>query len=82
MLKAELELAGVRLVDKERVWHQRLCGWLLWLVTLGAQAHYLDQYVTTIGRRIYLPRDWAARPAIERYITLRHERVHLDQFRQ
>jgi len=75
-----LEASGVRLVEKDRVWHQRLLHRVLQVVTLGAQSEYLDRYVTTIGRTIYLTPRWAERPLADRYATLRHEAVHLAQF--
>jgi len=38
--------------------------------------------VTTIGQTIYLPEGWRARTPESRFITLRHEAVHLRQFRR
>lgn len=73
---------GVRLVPKDRVWHQRAIHRLLQVLTLGAQSHYLDAYVTTIGNSIFLPPDFASRALVDRYATLRHEVVHLEQFRR
>ncbi len=81
-LVAELEAEGVRLLPKDRVWHQRVIDVLLTIVTLGAQGSFLDRYVTTIGRTIYLTPNWASRTAADRYATLRHEAVHLRQFRR
>ena len=81
-LVEELAAEGVRLVDKQDAWHQRAIHRLLQLVTFGAQSHYMDAYVTTIGRRIYLPPDFATRALVDRYATLRHELVHVRQFRR
>lgn len=81
-LVEELTENGVRLVDKSHVWHQRAIDLLLRLLTFGAQSIYLDRYVTTIGRTIYLTPDWPERSAADRYATLRHEMVHLHQFRR
>jgi hypothetical protein len=81
-LECDLERDGVRLVQKDQVWHQRVIGWLLAVITLGAQRHYLDRYVTTLGRTIYVTPDWEARPLADRYVTLRHELVHVAQFRR
>jgi hypothetical protein len=81
-LVAELEAEGVRLVPKAEAWHQRAIHRLLQLVTLGAQSQYLDAYVTTIGRTIYLPPGFDARPLADRFATLCHERVHVEQFRR
>jgi hypothetical protein len=81
-LRAELEADGVRIVDKSRVWHQRVIHHLLRAVTLGGQSRYLDDYVTTLGNTIYVTPDWERRSAADRWATLRHERVHVRQFRR
>jgi hypothetical protein len=76
------EFPGFRLVRKEDSRLQRAIGAALRLLTLGGQSAYLDRYVTTLGRTVYTNRGWDARSAADRYITLRHERVHLRQFRR
>jgi hypothetical protein len=38
--------------------------------------------VTTIGSTIYVPTGWLERSDDDRYIVLRHEAVHLRQFRR
>ena len=76
------EFAGFRLVPKERSPLQRAIDRALRVVTFGAQRSYLDAYVTTIGRTVYVNRGWEERSAADRYVTLRHERVHLRQFRR
>lgn len=81
-LVEDLRAEGVRLVGKERVWHQRAIHYLLCAATLGAQRRYLDSYVTTIGRTIYVTPDWERRALADRWATLRHERVHVAQFRR
>ncbi|MEM9191130.1 MAG: hypothetical protein AAGF12_18250 [Myxococcota bacterium] len=42
----------------------------------------MTTYVTTLGQRIYLPAGWSKRGAASRLITMRHEAVHLRQFRR
>jgi hypothetical protein len=81
-LLAQLKREGVRLRRKDEVWHQRVIDLLLKLVTLGGQRHYLDRYVTTLGRTIYVTPDWEEREEPDRAITLCHERVHVAQFRR
>lgn len=74
------EFPGFRIVEKHRSDFQRAIDLALKGVTFGAQHHYLDGYITTIGRTIYVTPSWPAWPAAERYVTLIHERVHLRQF--
>jgi hypothetical protein len=82
LLLSELRAEGVRIVDKGRVWHQKAIHLLLAAVTFGAQRRYLQDYVTTVGRTIYVTPDWPTRAVEDRYTTLRHERVHVAQFRR
>lgn len=73
---------GVVVVSKR---DSRLCRLLdraLRLVTLGGQDRFLSDYVTTLGRRVYVPDGWDGVPAGHRYTVLRHEAVHVEQFRR
>ena len=65
-----------------RVAAQRLIAGALRVVTFGAQTSYLTNYQTTIGHVVYVTPDWMAISAAQRIVTLRHERVHLRQFRR
>lgn len=81
-LLASLEAEGIRVVDKR---DSRLCLVIdraLRVVTFNRQRNFLTHFVTTLGRRIYVPGTWSEHPATERYLTLRHEAVHVRQFRR
>lgn len=60
----------------------RLIDKALKVLTFGKQNRFLTSYTTTLGKRIYVPDDWERYPAIERYLILRHEAVHVRQFRR
>ena len=76
------EFPHLRVIQKDGDPFARLLDRLLRIVTLGRQSAFMTRYVTTIGWTIYVPRDWEAREDADRYITLRHEAVHLRQFRR
>ena len=76
------EFPRFRIVRKDRAWTQKVIDRLLRLLTLGAQRSYLTGYQTTIGQTIYVTPDWETLPDETRYVTLRHEREHLRQFRR
>jgi len=76
------EFPRLRLVEKERDWFSKLIAFVLRIVTMGGQSTYLTQYVTTLGQTIYLPSGWSTRSETSKYIVLRHEAVHLRQFRR
>jgi hypothetical protein len=75
------ELPGFRIVRKDRSRLHRAIHWALFALTFGQMRNYLDAYHTTIGRTIYVTADWDDWDADRRYVTLRHEAVHLRQFR-
>ncbi len=76
------EFPGFRIVRKDASWFQRAIDRTLRVVTFGAQSVYLTCYQTTIRRTVYVTCDWDDLPAAHRYITMRHEREHLRQFRR
>lgn len=76
------EFPHLRLIKKSESTLQRAIHQFLRVVTLGGMSSYLDSYQTTIGYTIYLTDDWDRRDPRERYCTLRHEAVHLRQFRR
>ena len=76
------EFPGFRVVQKSDAWSQRAIHRLLRVLTLGAQSAYLDSYQTTIRRTVYVTQGWDSLPDEQRYVTMRHEREHLRQFRR
>jgi hypothetical protein len=83
-LLAELrdEFPRFRVIAKRESRLQRAIHRALTIVTFGRMRGYLDDYVTTIGSRVYVCSDWDARTDGERWATMRHEAVHLRQFRR
>lgn len=76
------EFPRLRIVNKATSRLHRTIHHGLRVLTLGGMTAYLDGYQTTIGRTIYVTADWDDRDPRERYCTLRHEAVHLRQFRR
>jgi len=72
----------LRLVDKREDRFSRLLDVLVRLGTFGGNSAYLTRYVTTLGQTIYLPTGWEQRSDRERVVVMRHEVVHLEQFRR
>jgi hypothetical protein len=75
-----VEVPGFRLVKKSDDGLQRLIHHTLFVLTFGAQRTYLTHFTTTIGRSVYVADDWESWSAARRWATMRHERVHLQQF--
>jgi hypothetical protein len=83
-LLAELrrEFPRFRVVDKSDSRLQRVIDRALRIVTFGGMRGYLTDYVTTIGSTVYVCSDWHGRSDDDRWATMRHEAVHLRQFRR
>jgi hypothetical protein len=76
-----IEFPRFRIVRKDRSALHRAIHYALRVITFGKMTSYLDSFTTTIGQTIYVTADWDEWTPIERYLTLRHEAVHLRQFR-
>ena len=61
---------------------QRAIAVVLLALTFGGQRHYLTRYHTVLFGTLYVPDVWQAMTDDERYVLLRHERVHLRQRRR
>jgi hypothetical protein len=75
------EFPQLRIVRKDRCPLHKAIHYALCAVTFGQMTSYLGGYQTTIGRTIYVTSDWDDWDPDRRYVTLRHEAVHLRQFR-
>ena len=82
MVQLRREFPRFRIVAKEGDRLSRSIDVALKCVTLGGQSRYLSHYHTVIGDTLYVPPGWADMPAVDKIITLRHERVHLRQRRR
>ena len=76
------EIPGFRIVRKDESALHRAIDVALKVVTFGRMRRYLDSFQTTIGKTVYVTADWDEWEPNDRYVTLRHEAVHLRQFRK
>jgi hypothetical protein len=76
------EIPGFRIVRKDQSALHRAIHKFLVIVTFGKMTSYLDSYQTTIGKTVYVTADWDQTDPDQRYVTLRHEAIHLRQFRR
>lgn len=82
LAEMKVEFPTFRIAKKRSSALQRAIHVALAVVTFGGMRGYLDSYQTTIRRTIYVTADWDDRDPLDRYVTLRHEAVHLRQFRR
>jgi hypothetical protein len=73
------EFPGFSIREKRDSKLQRAIHYALLFLTLGGQRMYLTHYHTVLWGTLWVPDAWAAMTDEDRYILLRHERVHLRQ---
>lgn len=61
---------------------QHAIGVALAVLTLGGQRTYLTRYHTVLFGKLYVPDTWDRMSDDDRFVLLRHERVHLRQRRR
>lgn len=76
-MRAEFPTFAIRRKRDSRL--QRAIHVALAAITLGGQRVYLTRYHTVLFGVLWVPDAWDAMSDDERYILLRHERVHLQQ---
>lgn len=76
------EFPRFRIVRKDRSRLHRAIHVALVGLTFGRMRSYLDSFQTTIGNTVYVTPDWDDWDPDQRYVTLRHEAIHLRQFRR
>jgi hypothetical protein len=76
------EFPGFAIVPKRNSALQRVIAVALAVVTLGGQRHYLTRYHTVLFGKLYVPDAWDRMGDDDRYVLLRHERIHLQQRRR
>ncbi|HET9626428.1 MAG TPA: hypothetical protein VFP84_33935 [Kofleriaceae bacterium] len=77
-----IEFPRFRIVRKDHSPLHTAIHHALRVVTLGRMTSYLDAFQTTIGSTVYVTPDWDTLDPDQRYVTLRHEAIHLRQFRR
>ena len=73
------EFPSFRILPKRTSGLQRAIHLALAIVTLGGQRVYLTRYHTVLFGTLWVPDAWSTMSDDDKYILLRHERIHLRQ---
>jgi hypothetical protein len=73
------EFPSFAIVAKRESGLQRAIHVALAAVTFGGQRVYMTRYHTVMFGKLYVPDSWESMSDLDRYVLLRHERVHLRQ---
>lgn len=73
------EFPSFRIRKKRESALQKAIHVALAIITLGGQRVYLTRYHTVLFGTLWVPDAWDAMSDDDKYILLRHERVHLQQ---
>jgi len=76
------EFPSFRVRRKRDSSFQRAIHVALAVLTLGGQREYLTRYHTVLFGTLWVPDTWESLADADRYVLLRHERVHLRQRRR
>lgn len=76
------EFPEFRIVAKSKSRRCRAIDVALRLITIGRQDRFLTIYHTVLGSTLYVAPTWDKMSPDERFVLLRHERVHLRQRRR
>lgn len=76
------EFPSFAIVPKRESGLQKAIDAFLRIVTVGQMRTYLTQYHTVLFGKLWVPDSYARMPDVDRYVLLRHERVHLRQRRR
>ena len=82
LARIQREFPSFRLREKRDSRVQRAIGKGLELLTLGGMRTYVSGYHTVMFGTLWVSEGWHAMSDLERYVLLRHERVHLAQARR
>jgi hypothetical protein len=73
------EFPDFSIVKKSDSKFMKLLGTLLTIITFGSNRSFMTDFITTIGRTVYVPPAWDSDPPSSKMSILRHERVHMRQ---
>ena len=76
------EFPNLLLINKGDSGFSTLLDRAFCVLSLGFVKNYATDFTTTFGERVYLPKVWERLSDQERYLTLRHEAIHMRQFRR
>ncbi len=76
------EFPAFRLRYKRDSLVQRAIGTALRIVTFGGMTTYVSGYHTVMAGTLWVSEGWTSMTDCDRYVLLRHERVHLQQARR
>ena len=82
LVEIRAEIPGFRVIKKSQSPLHRAIHTALIAITFGRMRGYLSDYQTTIRKTVYVTDDWDDLDSDQRYVTMRHERIHLRQFRR
>ena len=75
----DAEFPTFRIRKKRESGLQKAIHWALVAITFGGQRVYLTRYHTVLWGTLWVPDAWDEMSDDDKYVLLRHERVHLRQ---
>jgi len=80
--KVREEIPSFAVIRKRDSWLMKVIDVILKIISFGQIKEFMDNYTTTIGSKICVPDSWETKSDNSRIITIRHEVVHIRQFKK
>lgn len=77
--QTQKEFPDFKIIKKSESPFMKLINTLLLIVTFGQMKLFMTNFYTTIGTTVYVPDSWDESSVEEKLITLRHEKIHMQQ---
>jgi len=73
------EFPDFEIIKKEDSSLMKAIDVFLRVITFGKMKSFMNDFITTLGNKVYVPSDWDENSPATNSSTIRHERVHMRQ---
>lgn len=78
----KMEFPDFEIIQKQNSKFMKLLDVGLKILTLGKSSNFMNQYVTTVSDKVYVPTTWDSWKESTKYQILSHEVIHMRQSRR
>ena len=79
LVATKAEHKDFRIIKKTDSSFMKFLNVLLLIITFGQMKSFMTEFITTIGYKVYVPKDFDSWPESNRFLTIVHESVHMKQ---
>jgi len=79
LIEIRTEFCDFEIIKKSQSKFMKILNAGLKMITLGSLKNFMNDFITTVNDKVYVPDNWDSYSNATKAITLRHERVHMRQ---